>query len=427
MKVPRAGILPYVVLFAVSFPLWYAGLRVRGGKGLLDHSPIDQPTRQAASWLQGRLDLVQAPEYLEIARHDGRFYNSFPPTPSLVELPLVLAFGERTPSSLVGIYLFWYAALVAQFLVLRRRGFDSVSATLASLAFVFGTNLYATCVRANVWAYGQSLGYCLASIGLAFVVENRSSGLRGPGPGYLLLALAVGCRPLLLLALPLFLVLDRRTCGRTWGRALRSAVLWMAPVGVLLAGFNLARFGDALEFGHHYLPWAQGLPEGLFSLRHVPWNAFHAFLRLPEWRSEPPYLVFDSAGTAFWLNNGVFLTALWGLLTRPFDHAVKGAAAFGLVTIGLGVLLYEGEGNAQFGFRYVIDLLPIGFVAFAFAYRRFTPAMLALALSSLAVNLYGLAVWKGLPKFRPGDALLTAVKGPRLSRRRPSRAPSPAG
>jgi hypothetical protein len=402
MRTSRTAALPYIALLAVSFPLWYAGLRLRGGKGLLDHSPIDQPTRQAAAWIDGRLDLEQAPEYLEIARYGGRFYDSFPPTPSLVELPLVLAFGPKTPSSLFGIYLFWCAALVAQHLVLCRRGFDAASAAAASLAFVFGTNLYATCVRANVWAYGQSLGYCLAAIGLAFVVENRRNGLRGAGPGYLLLSLAVGCRPLLLLALPLFVALDHRTCGRPLGRAILSAVLWMAPYGFLLAAFNRARFGSVLEFGHDHLPWAQRLPEGLFSVSHLPWNAYHAFLRLPEWRMEPPHLFFDSAGTAFWLNNGIFVVALWGIATRPFDRWVKAAAVFGLVTIGLGVLLYEGQGNAQFGFRYVIDLLPIGFVGFAFAYRRFTPGMLALALSSLIVNLYGLAIWKGLPKFRPG-------------------------
>jgi hypothetical protein len=402
MKAARAAFIPYLLLLAVSFPLWYAGLRLRGGKGLLDHSPIDQQTRQAAAWLEGRLDLPQAPDYLEIARKDGRFYNSFPPTPSLVELPLVLLFGARTPSSLVGIYFFWYAALVAQYVVLRRRRFPVASAVFASLAFVFGTNLYATCVRANVWAYGQSLGYCLAVLGLVFVVENRGRGLRGPGPGYLLLSLAVGCRPLLALLLPLFVVLDHRTCGRSLKQAVPSAAAWMAPVALLLAAFNHARFGSPLEFGHHYLAWAEGLPEGLFSLAHLPWNAYHAFLRLPGWRSEPPGLFFDSAGTAFWLNNGILVIALWGLVARPMDRAVKATALFALATIGTGILLYEGEGNAQFGFRYVIDLLPVGFVAFALAYDRATPGMVAVAAASFLVNLYGLAVWKGLPKYRPG-------------------------
>ena len=69
-------------------------------------------------------------------------------------------------------------------------------------------------------------------------------------------------------------------------------------------------------------------------------------------------------------------------------------------TIGLGILCYEGRGNTQFGFRYAIDLLPAAFVAFAFSFRRFTPAMLAACVFSALVNLYGLLVWKELPRFR---------------------------
>jgi hypothetical protein len=396
----RFRLRPFALLLLVSFPLWYAGMRLRGGKGLLDHSPIDQQTRQAAAWLEGRVDLARAPEFLEIAEFGGRSYVSFPPVPALVELPLVALFGTSTPNALVGIYLFWLLALSAQLVVLRRRGFDERSAVLASLAFVFATNLYATCVRANVWAYGQSLGYCLAAVGLAFVAHNPGRGLRGSGPGYLLLALAVGCRPLLLLLLPLFWVLDVRTSGRLPGRAALTAAAWMAPVGLALAAYNHVRFGNPLEFGHNYLPWAQGLPEGIFSLSYLPWNAYQAFLHLPGLQAEWPFLRFDSTGTAFWLHNAPVVIALYGLVARPFDRWVKAAAAFAVVTVGFAVLCYEGKGNAQLGFRYVIDLLPAAFVAFAFAFQRFTPAMAAASLVSAALNLYGLAVWKALPKTR---------------------------
>jgi hypothetical protein len=399
---------PYLWLFLLSFPLWYAGLVLRGGKGLLDHSPIDQHTRQARAWLAGRIDLPGAPDYLEIADHDGRLYVSFPPVPSLVELPLVLLFGERTPNALFGIYLFWLLALVAQLAVLRRRGWDEPSALRLSLAFVFGTNLYVTCVRANVWAYGQSLGFCLAVIGLVFVVENRAGR---SAPGYLLLALAVGCRPLLALLFPLYLTLDHRTCGRSLGAAVRSALLGAAPVGLALAAYNFARFGSVLEFGHNHLDWARALPEGIFSLSYLPWNAYHALLRLPEGNAQWPYLRFDTAGTAFWLNNAPLALAIVGLVTRRFDPWVRATCAFALLTIGLGVLCYEGKGNTQFGFRYVIDLLPAGFVAFAFAYSRLTRGMLVAAAFSALLNLYGLAVWKELPRTRPASVTHTRSSG----------------
>lgn len=395
-------IRPFAILLLASFPLWYAGLVLRGGKGLLDHSPIDQHTRQAVAWLDGRFDLAEAPEYLEIAPYGGRFFDSFPPVPSLVEVPLVLVFGEKTPNALFGIYLFWILALSSQFVVLRRCGWDEGGALLASLAFVFGTNLYATCVRANVWAYGQSLGYCLAAIGLGFVTHNRKRA-RFAGSGYLFLALAVGCRPLLALLFPLFVALDHRTSGRPLARVIPSVVLWASPVALALALYNWARFANPLEFGHNHLAWAKALPEGIFSLSHVPWNAYHAFLRLPDLHPEWPFVRFDTAGTSLLLNNGIFVIGLAGLLGSRLDPWIRATAAFALLTIGLGVLSYEGRGNTQFGFRYVIDLLPVGFVALALAYRRFTKGMAAAALFSTLLNLYGLAIWKGMPRFRPGD------------------------
>jgi ferredoxin len=395
------GRRPFLILLLVSFPLWYAGLRLRGGKGLLDHSPVDQHTRQAMAWLEGRLDLHLAPDYLEIAGYQGRRYVSFPPVPSVVELPLVLVYGEGTPNALLGIYAFWLLALLAQFTLLTRRGFDEASAILTSLAFVFGTNLFVTCVRANVWAYGQSLGFCLAVIGLLFVMDSRTGR---SGPGYLLLALAVGCRPLLALLFPLYLALDHRTCGRGLPAAARAALLWAGPVALALGAYNLARFGDPLEFGHNHLEWARKLPEGIFSLSYLPWNAYHAFLRLPEWSREWPLLRFDTAGTALWLNNAILVIAVLGLLARRFDPWVRAACAFALLTIGLGVLCYEGKGNTQFGFRYAIDLLPAAFVAFAFGYRRLDRWMMAGVAFSALLNLYGLWTWKEMPRLRAGSA-----------------------
>jgi hypothetical protein len=388
-----------LVLVAVSFPLWYGGMRLRGGEGLLDHSPIDQHTRQARAWLEGRLDLPSAPAYLEIAEKDGRYYNSFPPTPAVFEAPLVLLFGRRTPSSLV-LYLFWVAALVAQLHMLRRRGFPPRDAVLASLAFIFGTNVYVSCVRANVWAQGQSLGYCLAILGLGLVVHNERRGLGGPTAGYALLSLAVGCRPLYLSMAPLFLALDVRSSGRPLARAALTGAAAMAPYGAALAWYNWARFGDVAEFGHNYLPWAKKLTTGIFAVAYLPRNLYHALVRWPEWSGGSPPIDFDPWGTAFYINQGILLFVFWGLFARRFDPVVKATAAVALAVIAAGIFTYEAGGWRQFGYRYIIDLIPAGFAVFIHAYRRFDRFMLVAFAWSLAVNVYGLATWKDLPRPR---------------------------
>jgi hypothetical protein len=388
-----------LALVAISFPLWYGGMRLRGGSGLLDHSPIDQHTRQARAWLEGRVDLISAPAYLEIAEKDGKYYNSFPPTPGVFEVPLVLVFGRNTPSSLV-LYLFWVAALLAQLRLLRARGFPPRDAVLASLAFVFGTNVYVSCARANVWAQGQSLGYCLAVLGLAFVAFNPRRGLLGPIAGYVCLAFAVGCRPLYLSMAPLFLALDHRTSGRALPRAALTGGLAMAPYGLVLAWYNYARFGSVTEFGHNYLPWARKLPTGIFDVAYLPRNLYHAFVRWPEWTGGSPPVSFDPWGTAFYINQGILLFVLWALVARRFDPALKWTAAFAMAVIAGGIFTYEAGGWRQFGYRYIIDVIPAGFCVFVLAYDRFTRKMAAAFVWSLAVNIYGLATWKDLPRPR---------------------------
>lgn len=385
-----------MVLALGSFLLWFAGAALRGGRSLLEHAVIDQQTLQALAWLEGRTDLGRKPRFLEVAEFEGRYYVSFPPTPALVELPFAAVFGRDTPNSLA-LYGLVLAALIAQFRMLERRGFGERDALLAAGTFVFGSNLYVSSVKATVWAQGQAMGYAFAMLGLQRVLDNARRGLRGPGPGYLLLALAVGCRPFHLFLVPLLVALDVRTSARAFRSAAVSAALWMSPLLGALAAYNWLRFGNPLEFGHTHLAWARDLPRGIFSLAYVPRNLYLAWLRLPDWSSSSPPLDFDPWGTAFWLNNAIFVFALFGLLRGRFDGVVRATAWLALLTTWPLLLAYETNGWRQFGYRFLIDLLPAAFVVYLFSYRRFTRAMLWAALFSFIVNLYGLAFWKDLP------------------------------
>ena len=413
-----------VVLLVASFSLWLLGMHLRGGRGPLFHSPADQHTRQAIAGLHGRIHLDGAPPDLEIAEYGGRYYNSFPPTPTLVELPLALIFGRETPSSLA-LYTFWLLALLAQHSLLRRRGLSETSSLVAPLAFLFATNVFPSCVHASVWAQGQSLGYCLAVMAVCRVAHNPASGWRGPGPGYGLLSLAVGCRPFYVFTLPLLVAIDRFSNSRGARRCVGDALVWMLPYGLLLGAYNWVRFRNPLEFGHRYLPWPRHLPHGMFSLRYVPWNAYHAFLRLPAWSLAWPYVRFDSMGSAFWLHNAPLVIGAVGLASTRLDRSIRWSAAFGLLATGFGVLLYEsagsrllppgavvpGSGNHQVGFRYFIDLLPIAFAVFAFSFSRFTGLMLAASLASFSLNLYALAFWPEV-RVEPPDTRTTARREP---------------
>ena len=388
------GAVPYALLLLASFTLWAAGMKLLGASSLLVHNTKDQHTRQARAWLQGRLDLPSAPSHLEIARKDGRLYNSFPPTPSLMEVPLVMVFGRQTPNSLL-LYAFLMASVIATYQMALERRFSRRDAWLLAMASLFATNLYVSCTSGSVWALGQGLGYSLAILGARLVMLAESR--RAAAAGYCLLSMAVGCRPFLLFLAPILVALDPETRRGETRTSLVTAAAGMGPFLALLSVHNWIRFGSPMEFGHNYLAWAMALPRGLFSLSYLPDNAYHALLRLPDWRRAWPYLRFDANGTAFWLNNAVVPISVYALVRRRLDGRLRVTAALAFIVISLSVLCYASNGWRQFGYRYMIDVLPIALLVFIHTHDRLSRPVLAALAASFAVNLYGLLAWRDMP------------------------------
>ena len=375
---------PYFLLLTVSFSLWLSGLAVRGAHvSPLSHNPFDQHTRQAQSWLHGRMDLKQAPSYLEIAAFEGRSFSSFPPTPSLLELPLVLLFASATPSYLL-LYLLGATALFSLYELGVKMGLRKVQACILSLCFIFGTNVFVSMVTGGVWAQGQIYGFCLAIVGLRWISSR-------PALAYVALVFAVGCRPFYFFYLPLFVVLDLRWGKRRVGQIFRTAVLSLFPYMIVMALFNWARFHNPLEFGHAYLPWSRQLKNGIFSLAYLPSNLFHTFINLPTIGGKTHFLEFHGRGTAFVLNNPIVGLGIAGLSSPFLEKEIRGTATLVLLTVWFCLLLHESNGWFQFGLRYSIDVAPIAALGAIAAFRSFRDgAILALLLFSVCVNLYGL-------------------------------------
>ena len=93
--------------------LGYIFIHMLFGGTLLSYNCWDSYSLQAMSWLSGRLDMGKNYEWLELAVYNGKYYLSFPPLPSVVMLPFVLLFGERTPSNLVSALYGIFTAMIA--------------------------------------------------------------------------------------------------------------------------------------------------------------------------------------------------------------------------------------------------------------------------------------------------------------------------
>ena len=99
-----------------------------------------------------------------------------------------------------------------------------------------------------------------------------------------------------------------------------------------------------------------------------------------------PWLRPNFSGLSVFLVAPAFLMAFASWRTR------LGAVACGTaVLIMLPNWAHGTWGLYQFGFRFLLDAMPVLLVALAVAYReRVTPALLGAVLLSAAVNAYGL-------------------------------------
>ena len=76
----------YAVLLAAILAA-YAMIWIFTEKTPFTHSVYNSYAIQAQSWLDGRLDVSGEYTWLELAIYDGKYYVSFPPLPSVLELP----------------------------------------------------------------------------------------------------------------------------------------------------------------------------------------------------------------------------------------------------------------------------------------------------------------------------------------------------
>jgi hypothetical protein len=384
----------YVTVILFAMLLFKIASGMTGRSSMWEHDPFDQFTRQASAWIQGRSDIDPAPAYLEFAKFEGKTYCSFPPAPSLIEVPLVFLFGGETPN-LLALYLFCSLALLAMVRLCLEAKLSSLGSTVIPLWFVFGSNVASSLAYGKVWAYGQVYGFAFGVFALYWIMRPRPSRW-----AYFFLALAVGCRPFYAALFPLLALIDlgKRPEGgvdRSW-LSVRKVALKAASGGahVLLAilAYNFVRFGKPFEFGHRYLPWSQSLEHGIFSFRYF-WHDFtHAFLVLPSW-SARGRLEFDGAGTAFWINNWIVALGLAAIGKGTSPRSQKLAAGGAVLLIWGALLTHESNGWFQFGYRYIIDLMPLalfGILSLRGVRRSVQWVGLALMGFSVAINYYGI-------------------------------------
>ena len=339
--------------------LGYIFIHMLFGGTLLSYNCWDSYSLQAMSWLSGRLDMGKNYEWLELAVYNGKYYLSFPPLPSVVMLPFVLLFGERTPSNLVSALYGIFTAMIA-YKILKKAGMKRGGAVFFAIAYVWGSNMLWLSTSGGVWFLAQGLNMLLLTACVYFAQQKMRVA------AYAMAALAVGCRPFsVCMFLPLMAYFytadkDRPMADRIGGQ-IRSLII-PAFIALCYMLYNYVRFGNVLEFGHNYLPEFTESEKGQFSLSYILPNLYNLLLRPVTLRADLTleYPLFD--GFMFYIANPMFLIWFAAVVKDVRQKKLDAVRLCIVIAVLIELLLlcaHKTLGGWQFGARYTVDMLPM--------------------------------------------------------------------
>ena len=382
----RGAILVLVALASASALLYLVTVGERVS--------LDSFLPLADGFLNGRLHIDEPMPWLELVpRTAGGFYSPFPPMPAVVLVPFVALFGPGFDQG-IATALFGGANVALVYALLRRASVASVSAGWLTAAFAIGSVHWWVAGTGTVWLHAQVIGLFFALLALILAVDRRWPILAG-----LLLGCAAASRLPMGLTLPLFLALYLRAGFPPWVRR-PSAAEWragalllagLAVPAILVAAYNLARYGSPFEFGYGLIPGVLDEPwyaQGLLSIEYIPRHLHLMFMRGFDFVDQFPWFRPNWSGASLVLTMPVLL---WLVKARSSTPLI----AYGWIAVALALLpdlLHGAPGFAQFGYRFVLDVMPVVLLMLGWVFRDHISIEARIAiLIGIVVNAYG--VW----------------------------------
>lgn len=331
----------------------------------------------AESFLSGRVDVSQIPDYPDLVFTHTGMYLYAPPAPAFFLVPVVAVWGTGFSQAYFGMALGAANAVLLWYLL----GLINVSRTTKLLLvpfFAFGTVHFSAAAIGSVWFYAHVAAVFFLFVAIISQLRWRSAFLPG-----VFLGLAFLSRGPTILAAPFFLYLLLRQRHRSL--LSREALLdkqslirigrfcaGLAPFVVFALWYNYARFGDIFDSGNEalrgynihgspadiysfYRPMFPDAPHfNLLDVRNVPLHLYTVFLMPPEFHPDWSILRPSQYGMAVLLTSPAFIYA--GLVKRDDPLKLACWMAIGLVSIPL--VLHYSQGWVQFGYRFLLDFAP---------------------------------------------------------------------
>lgn len=367
------------------------------------------------AFLHGSLAFISHPPYLhDLTTVNNNIYMYWGPAPTLVILPFIIFFGRGISDALYTSIIAATNPLIMYFILqqvqkLKIVNIPNYKKAILCIFFAFGTVHFYLSITGAVWFTSQVISVFYLLVGILCITKfSHSKSLITLITSLIFFALAVNGRTTLVFYAPLFLsfLILPYLKGKARFKSFLISLTVFALMGAILfifnSFYNYLRFGSILDNGypkmHTAAHFAEDLQEyGNFNPAYISKNFYHMFINFPTSSRNFPFFAFDTEGNSLLFTSPLFLMLIliarkkyWKTVTLKLVNLSSLICSFILLIF---LLLFFGTGWVQFGYRYILDIIPILILLLAEVIAE-VPFLLIiiLVIISILVNLLG-SLW----------------------------------
>jgi hypothetical protein len=233
-----------------------------------------------------------------------------------------------------------------------------------------------------VWYFAQVVTVILTLFSINEYFSRRRLWVIG-----VLMAAVIATRVTAGMAVVFFILMELTDKTTSISQKLNSVIKLTIPIlfaGTVLLWYNYARFGNIFDNGFKrsnegILPESYRYEQvnyGLFQFRNFPTNVYYYFVKTLDpvlidvktmhgnsYVLKSPFVTVNYPGTSFFIVSPVFLYIFRAKLKNMAKMALASAMPILIV-----LLVYYWPGWRQVGPRYMLDLLPLGYIVLLYSF-----------------------------------------------------------
>jgi hypothetical protein len=407
MNIQKPHFRQLFFVFALAF-LFHS---ICAGLTLTKQSGTPQYVYLAYSFLHRKVNLIELPQKkFDLIEYQKKWYVPGGMTPALVMIPFVAIFGLNFSDIFFGVLIASINVALMYFMLGYIEGMSPQKRNWLTVLFAAGTVHWWVSNFGNVWFNAQTVSVMFM---ILYVIETLTD--KRPWLAGFWLGCSVLSRPPTLFAATFFLVYSLWQARWQVIEAAKKIIPFMLTfsfmLGIMLV-YNQIRFGSPLNFGYDHLAVASPLVDvehlyGTFKPAFMPCNIYISLFGLPNFPAAAqlsdklcwhlteighdfpaPYQMFDPRGLS------IFLTtpALLYIFKARLRELMAIAAVIGIISVLPVDWMYHTTGLVQFGYRYILDVIPFLFILLAIGMKNITIPARLLIFASIAMNFVGFAL-----------------------------------